>query len=73
MTDWQINVAQNGSINFDDDAEARAFDGLRIQASRLFNCEKDNIALADRLIEGLGKLNIEVISPVNIQQHYLLL
>lgn len=44
MTDWQTDVARNGSINFNDDAEAKAFDGLRIQASRLFNCKQDDIA-----------------------------
>ncbi len=44
ITDWQTDVALNGSINFNDDAEAKAFDGLRIQASRLFNCGSEDIA-----------------------------
>jgi len=44
ITDWQTDVALNGSNNFDDHAEDTAFDGLRIQAARLFNCRTEDIA-----------------------------
>ena len=44
ITDWQTDLALNGSNNFDDQAEDTAFDGLRIQAARLFNCRPEDIA-----------------------------
>ena len=44
ITDWQTDVALNGSISFNDYAEDKAFDGLRIQGARLFNCSQDDIA-----------------------------
>jgi len=44
MTDWQTDVALNGSNNFNDHAEATAFDGLRIQGAKLFNCSIADIA-----------------------------
>lgn len=44
VTDWQTDVALNGSNNFNDQAEDTAFDGLRVQGARLFNCHRDDIA-----------------------------
>lgn len=44
MVAWQTDVATQGSNNFDDVAEAAASAGLRVQASRLFACEPDEIA-----------------------------
>ena len=44
ITDWQTDVALNGSNNFNDHAEATAFDGLRVQGAKLFNCSIADIA-----------------------------
>ena len=44
VTDWQNDVALNGSNNFNDHAEATAFDGLRRQGARLFHCQPEDIA-----------------------------
>ncbi|WP_419902910.1 aminotransferase class V-fold PLP-dependent enzyme [Kiloniella sp.] len=44
ITDWQTDVALNGSNNFNDHAEDTAFDGLRVQGARLFNCREEDIA-----------------------------
>lgn len=44
MTDWQTDVALNGSNNFNDHAEDTAFDGLRVQGAKLFSCNEDDIA-----------------------------
>ncbi len=44
VTDWQTDVAMNGSNNFNDHAEATAFDGLRAQGARLFHCRPEDIA-----------------------------
>ena len=41
MTDWQTDVAQNGSNNFNDHAEDTAFDGLREQGAKLFGCRQE--------------------------------
>ena len=55
-TDWQNDVAVNGSNNFDDHAEDTAFDGLRVQGSRLFNCSQDDIAGGSSCTELLNSI-----------------
>ena len=56
IKNWQTDVASNGSINFNDSAEANAFDGLRVQASGLFNCSQDDIAGGSSCTELLSSL-----------------
>jgi cysteine desulfurase/selenocysteine lyase len=56
MTDWQTDVALNGSNNFDDHAEDTAFDGLRDQGAKLFNCRPDDIAGGSSCTELLSSL-----------------
>jgi len=56
ITDWQIDVAENGSNNFDDDAEDAVFDGLRIQGARLFNSGSEEIAGGSSLTELLSSI-----------------
>ena len=56
VTDWQTAVAQTGSIHFDDAAEEKAFDGLRIQAARLFNCKPEDIAGGSSFTELLNSI-----------------
>lgn len=56
MTDWQMDVAINGSNNFNDLAEDTAFDGLRKQGARLFNCDPDDIAGGSSCTELLSSI-----------------
>lgn len=56
MTDWQTDVAQNGSNNFNDHAEDTAFDGLREQGAKLFGCRQEDIAGGSSCSELLGSL-----------------
>ena len=44
VIEWQADVARNGSNNFNDHAEDTAFEGLRVQGSRLFRCSPADIA-----------------------------
>ena len=53
---WQTDVAENGSINFDETAEANAFEGLRAAASRLFNVRPEDIAAGSSATELLSSL-----------------
>ncbi len=56
ITEWQTDVALNGGINFNDHAEAKAFDGLRLQGARLFNCNQDDIAGGSSCTELLSSI-----------------
>jgi selenocysteine lyase/cysteine desulfurase len=56
ITDWQTDLALNGSNNFDDHAEDTVFDGLRIQAARLFNCRTEDIAGGSSCTELLSSI-----------------
>lgn len=56
ITEWQTDVALNGGINFNDHAEARAFDGLRMQGARLFSCHQDDIAGGSSCTELLSSI-----------------
>jgi len=56
VTDWQTDVALNGSNNFNDYAEDTAFDGLRVQGARLFNCNPDDIAGGSSCTELLNSI-----------------
>jgi len=46
MTDWQTDVALNGSNNFNDHAEDTAFDGLRDQGAKLFGAVRRILPVA---------------------------
>ena len=56
MTDWQTDVALNGSNNFNDHAEDTAFDGLRDQGAKLFGCRPEDIAGGSSCTELLSSL-----------------
>ena len=53
---WHNDVGINGSINFNDFAEDTAFDGLRAEGARLFNCAEDDIAGGTSYTELLSSL-----------------
>lgn len=56
MTEWQMDVALNGSNNFNDLAEDTAFDGLRVQGAKLFHCTQDDIAGGSSCTELLSSI-----------------
>jgi len=56
ITDWQTDVAINGCLNFNDNAEDTAFDGLRKEAAILFSCEEDDIAGGSSYTELLNSI-----------------
>ena len=56
MTDWQMDVAVNGSNNFNDLAEDTAFDGLREQGAKLFHCMSEDIAGGSSCTELLSSI-----------------
>jgi len=56
MTDWQTDVALNGSNNFNDHAEDTAFDGLRDEGAKLLGCRPEDIAGGSSCTELLSSL-----------------
>ena len=56
IADWQKDVAENGSMNFDESAEASVFDELHVVAARLFNAGPDDIAVGSSATELLSSL-----------------
>jgi len=56
MTDWQTDVALNGSNNFNDHAEDSAFDGLRDEGAKLLACRPEDIAGGSSCTELLSSL-----------------
>jgi len=55
-TDWQSDVADNGSLALSESAEAGVFDDLHRAAARLFNAEPEDIAVGSSATELLGSL-----------------
>lgn len=56
VAEWQKDVAENGSINFDESAEASVFDELHVVAARLFNAAPEDIAVGSSATELLSSL-----------------
>ncbi len=54
--EWQKDVANNGTINFDEVAEAEVFQDLHRAAARLFEVEPDDMAVAASSTEFLCSL-----------------
>ena len=54
--EWQADLAHNGSNNFDDHAEADAFEGLHTQGARLFGCRPTDIAGGSSCTELLASI-----------------
>ena len=51
VIDWQRDLADNGTMNFDEEAERTIFDALHACAARLFNARPDDIAVASSATE----------------------
>jgi selenocysteine lyase/cysteine desulfurase len=56
MVDWNRDLALNGTINFDEEAEVKVYDDLRKATANLFNTSKKNIAVASSATEFLCSL-----------------
>jgi len=56
ITEWQKDLAENGSINFDEAAEAAVFGDLHRAAARLFNARPEDIAAGSSATELISSL-----------------
>jgi cysteine desulfurase/selenocysteine lyase len=56
VVEWQNDLSENGSINFDEIAEANVFDGLHRAAARLFNACPEDIAAGSSATELISSL-----------------
>ncbi len=68
ITEWQKDLAENGSINFDENAEAAVFNDLHNAAARLFNARPEDIAVGSSATELISSLAwaIAPVSEANI-------
>lgn len=56
VIEWQEDLAQNGTINFDEVAEEAVFDNLHDAAARLFNVKPEDIAVGSSATELISSL-----------------
>src|SRR6185436_12851396 len=56
VVEWTHDLAENGTIHFDEVAEERAFATLHASAARLFNCRPEDIAVGSSATELLASL-----------------
>jgi selenocysteine lyase/cysteine desulfurase len=56
VVEWTHDLAQNGTMHFDEGAEERAFATLHASAARLFNCRPEDIAVGSSAAELMGSL-----------------
>ena len=56
VVEWTHDLAENGTIHFDEAAEERAFATLHASAARLFNCRPEEIAVGSSATELLASL-----------------
>ena len=68
ITEWQKDLAERGSINFDENAEAAVFHDLHNAAARLFNARPEDIAVGSSATELISSLAwaIAPVSEANI-------
>lgn len=56
VIEWNKDIAENGTLNFDEVAEEKTFDDLRKAAAALFNAQKDDMAVASSATELMSSL-----------------
>ena len=56
VIEWQRDIAENGTMNFDEVAEERLFDDLHKAAAGLFASKKEDIAVASSASELMSSL-----------------
>ena len=64
ITKWQKDLAENGSINFDENAEAAVFNDLHDAAASLFSARPEDIAVGSSATELISSL-AWAIAPVS--------
>ena len=63
VVEWTHDLAENGTMNFDEAAEERAFATLHAAAARLFTCRSEEIAVGSSATELLASLAWAVAPP----------
>ena len=63
VTQWEQDIAENGTLNFDEVAEDRVFDDLRSSFAALIDAEPTDIAVASSCTELLASLAWAVMPP----------
>jgi len=63
VVEWTHDLAENGTIHFDEVAEERAFAALHASAARLFNCRPEDIAVGSSATELLASLAWAIAPP----------
>jgi len=56
VLDWQRDIAENGTMNFDEKAEEKTFQDLHRAAARLFRAEAEDIAVGSSATELMSSL-----------------
>ena len=56
VVEWMHDLAENGTIHFDEAAEERAFATLHASAARLFSCRPEEIAVGSSATELLDNM-----------------
>ena len=56
ISEWTQDLAENGSNNFDEIAEAEVFEPLHQHTAQLFNCKPEDISVGSSATELLGSL-----------------
>ncbi len=56
MEQWQSDLAENGTLSFDETAEATVFDPLHEASARLFKARPDDIAVGSNATELLASV-----------------
>jgi len=63
IIEWQKDLAENGTLNFDEKAEEDVFDGLRRAAAELFGAQPSDIAAGSSATELLSSLAWALLPP----------
>ena len=56
LEEWQRDIADNGTLNFDEVAEDAVFDGLRASFAALVGCTATDIAVASSATEMIASI-----------------
>jgi cysteine desulfurase/selenocysteine lyase len=60
---WQRDIAENGTLNFDEIAEAKAFDDLRNAFAAMIGCASTDIAVASSASEFIASIAWAIMPP----------
>lgn len=60
---WQRDIAENGTLNFDEIAEAKAFDALRSAFAAMIGCASTDIAVGSSATEFIASIAWAIMPP----------